>query len=268
MLDVLDHHLLLADQLIHFQRQLLAVGFHHHHQRLAGSVVGRLEAVDGLQRQQRQVLATHAQHAAIAGDGIDVGILRLQCLDHIGQWQDQGLVGSGDGHPVQDGQGQRQPDQGAGTAAQMAFDLDLTAQRLDVPAHHIHADATAGQLGDRIGSGEARLEDQVPDLAVAGRIGHGQATFACLGQDLFAVQATAVVGHFDDDMPALVRGGQGQRAGRWLAGRLALLRQLQAVVDGVAHQVHQRIGDLLDQPLVQFGAFAQGAQGDLLAQTA
>ena len=34
----------------------------------------------------------------------------------------------------------------------------------DLPAHHVHAHAAAGNVGDLCGGGEARLEDQVERL--------------------------------------------------------------------------------------------------------
>lgn len=70
------------------------------------------------------------------------------------------------------------------------------------------------------------------------------------------------------DVAALVRCRQGNRAGFVLAGGAARIGHFQAVVDRVAHQVHQRIGDLFDQALVQLGAFANGAQAHLLAEAA
>ena len=46
----------------------------------------------------------------------------------------------------------------------------------------------------------------------------------------------------------------------------ALGRQLDAVVAAVAHQVGQRVGDLLDQALVELGGLALRHQLDLLAE--
>src|SRR5690606_18091617 len=102
--------------------------------------------------------------------------------------------------------------------------LDFTAQGLDVPAHHVHAHAAAGQVGDLVGGGEAGLEDQVPDLGVGGVVRHLQAALDGLAEDPRAVQAAAVVGHLDHDVPALVRSGQGDGAGLVLAGGLAHVR--------------------------------------------
>ena len=147
-----------------------------------------------------------------------------------------------------------------------AFQLHFATQRLDVAADHVHAHAATGQVGDRFGGGEAGLEDQVPDLRVGGVLGYGQATLGGLGEDAFAIQAAAVVADFDDDVAALVRSRQGDGAGLVLARLRAHVGHFQAMVDRVADQVHQRIGDAFDQALVQLRAFADGAQAHLLAQ--
>ena len=46
----------------------------------------------------------------------------------------------------------------------------------------------------------------------------------------------------------------------------AIGRHFDPVITAVAHQVGQRVGDLFDQALVQFGRFTQGHQFHLLAQ--
>ena len=43
-------------------------------------------------------------------------------------------------------------------------DLDSAAQRVDVAAHDVHADAASGDLGDLVGGREPGLEDQHVDL--------------------------------------------------------------------------------------------------------
>ena len=46
----------------------------------------------------------------------------------------------------------------------VGVDVDPAAQRLDVAAHDVHADAAAGDVGDLLGGREARLEDQLMDV--------------------------------------------------------------------------------------------------------
>jgi hypothetical protein len=53
-----------------------------------------------------------------------------------------------------------------------------------------------------------------------------------------------------------------------LPAAAAFVRHFQAVIDGVAHQVHERVDDLLDHRLVQFRGFALRREPHLLAQPA
>ena len=84
--------------------------------------------------------------------------------------------------------------------------------------------------------------------------------------DAFGVDAAAVVADFDVDLAALVIGPQPDAAVARLAGRGAALGRFDAMVDGVAHQVRQRVTDRLDQSLVQLGLTALGLQADFLAE--
>ena len=89
----------------------------------------------------------------------------------------------------------------------LALQLDGAADLLDVGAHHVHADAAAGDAGHLGGGGEAGAEDELLDLL----LGHGR-EFGLGGQpggerlllDLVDVEAAAVVGDLDDDMAAFV----------------------------------------------------------------
>ena len=86
-----------------------------------------------------------------------------------------------------------------------------------------------------------------------------------MSRDALAVDARAVVGDLDDDAARAVQRRDAHDAFFGLAGREALLRGFQAVVDGVADHVGQRIGEALDDGLVDLGAFALGDEPDLLA---
>ena len=147
--------------------------------------------------------------------------------------------------------------------------VDPPAHRLDVAPHHVHAHAAPGDLGDLLGGGEAGGEDQVVDVVVARLLAvFDQPFVARLGEDGVAVEAAPVVGHLDDDAAALVVGAQPDGAVGRLAGGAARLLALDAVVDGVADHVHQRVGDLLDHAPIHLGAFAAGFHADELAGAA
>ena len=74
------------------------------------------------------------------------------------------------------------------------------------------------------------------------------------------------LGDLDDDLTTGVVGAQGHCALLTLPGGDALRGWLDAVVDGVAHQVGQRVLDRLEQRPVQLGLPTQHGEGDLALQ--
>src|SRR6185312_11526885 len=93
-----------------------------------------------------------------------------------------------------------------------------------------------------------------------------QVPLARLRKDAFLVETAAVVTDADRNAAALVARIEMHRAGGRLAGRRAHLRSLDAVIDAVADQVHQRIADLLEHGLVELGLLARELELDLLAE--
>ena len=132
-------------------------------------------------------------------------------------------------------------------------DRDAAAERSDVAAHDVHADPAPRKIGDFLGGREARFEDEAPHLLVGHRLVGRHAELARLGEDALAVEPAPVVGDLDDHAAAAVGGAHEERAAFGLAGGEAFLRRLDAVVDGVAHHVGERIDQQLDQLLVELG---------------
>ena len=146
-------------------------------------------------------------------------------------------------------------------------DFDAAAELLDVPPHDVHADAAARDVGRLVVGRKAGHEDEMEDLLVAQHfVRPDESALARLRQDAVALQAAAVVAHFHDDAAALVIRLERDDAGRRLARRDARLRHLDAVIHAVAHQVHERIADLLQHRLVELGLVADHLQLDLLAE--
>ena len=90
-----------------------------------------------------------------------------------------------------------------------------------------------------------------------------QALLERLGGDPVGVDPAAVVGDLDHDLAARVVRAQRQHALGGLAGGDALLGGLDPVVDGVAHEVGQRVLDGLEQPAVELGVATGHLELDL-----
>ena len=86
-------------------------------------------------------------------------------------------------------------------------DIDLAAELLQGPLHHVHAHAAARDVGDLLGRREAGQQDETVDFLVRQGIrGADKPVFDGLLTDLFPVQAPPVVGDLDDDVASPVEG--------------------------------------------------------------
>ncbi len=120
-----------------------------------------------------------------------------------------------------------------------------------------------------LGGREARREQELVDLLVGEhRAGRAQALLLGLGADACRVEPGAVVAHAHQHLGADMLGGQRDTPGRGLGGGGPAPGCLDAVVDGVADQVDERVGQPLDHGLVEFGVLAAGDELDRLAEIA
>src|SRR5690349_8042355 len=110
-----------------------------------------------------------------------------------------------------------------------ALDLQAAADRLEVPAHHVHADAAARDARRFGGRGEAGPQDEVLDLLLghAGELGLGrEAHRERLAPDLRDVEPAPVVADPHREITARAEGlerddaGLGLALGDTLRGRL------------------------------------------------
>ena len=104
-----------------------------------------------------------------------------------------------------------------------------------------------------------------PSLMCAACSGGDEAALKRLGADAVDVDAGAVIGHLDDYLAALMERAQEQASFGGLAGGEALLRQLDTMIDRVAHDVGQGIADRLDEGLVELGLLTLHLDAHLLA---
>ena len=199
-----------------------------------------LEAQQVVQVDQRQQPVAQAQHRACRRSARSTlpwmsprpCVLRAHQFDHADLRDGEALAAGLDDQRRDDRQRQRDLDGEGGALARRCFCRSMVPpMRLDVGLHHVHADAAAGDGGDRGGGGEAGAEDEALDLrlAHAGQFGLGrQAVRQHLGADLVDRQAAAVVGDLDDDVAAFVERVQRDVAGLRLAGGAAFGRAFPA----------------------------------------
>ncbi len=93
-----------------------------------------------------------------------------------------------------------------------------------------------------------------------------QALFHRLLAQHLGVHPLTVVFDRQQYVVALLGGGEYYPAAPGLADLLALGRRLDAMIDCIAHQVHQWIGQCIDQVLVEISVFADQLQIDLLVE--
>src|SRR5690606_29661630 len=110
---------------------------------------------------------------------------------------------------VENGQCQRPRDKESAAVATLGVHLAAAAYLFDVATHHVHAHPAARHVGDDVGGGEAGQEDEIVDIGL-GQFGIGadQLFLQGLFQDLFGIEAGAIVGYTDHHAAALVRSAQ------------------------------------------------------------
>src|SRR5690606_6479869 len=147
--------------------------------------------------------------------------------------------------------------------ANFRLDVDGAAKLFNVGFHHVHADAATGGVGDNGGGGEARLEDEEADFLI--RHAHQLAfvnhtAFKGDFLDLHDIHAVAIIGDGDDDVVALVHGGQLNITGFRFATLNPGFWRFDTVINRVANQVDQGVADCLNHRFINFGVAADNAQ--------
>ncbi len=105
-------------------------------------------------------------------------------------------------------------------------------------------------------------------LSLSPVAGCDQAALNGFGEDTFAVESAAVVGDLDHHQPGLMLRLEQQARGGGLAVALPVFGTFDAVIERVAHHVHQRIGELFDDGAVEFDIVALRFHHDVLAELA
>ena len=153
--------------------------------------------------------------------------------------------------------------------ARRPLGLDGAAEFLNVGPHHVQADTPARERCDLIAGGETRLKQQVqgrPARQVRRPRGGDEPLADRRLRDAREVDAPAIVLDGEDHLAGSLDGAQAQHADPRLAGRLPLGGRFQPMVQRVADQVRQRVGEGIEHAAVQLQLATADFQAHLPVQ--
>ena len=166
-----------------------------------------------------------------------------------------------------DRQGERQADRERRSASWFGADVDRPVQRFDPALDDIHPHATAGDVGDRLRRAESRgarcTERAVARSGVRPRLAETrpfETIFLRIRSQSIPLPSSLTVittlfprcDAWSETVPD-----------RGFARRLSTIGRFEAVIDRVADHVDQRVGQLVDHPLVELGLLAFDLERDL-----
>jgi len=135
-------------------------------------------------------------------------------------------------------------------------------------ADDIHADAATRNFG-YLGSGaESRLENKIERFLVGqalGLFGFQDSLLNSAGPQGDRINAPAIVTDFDNNLRALVISIEIDRAASWLAGGQTFISGLNAMVHGVANQMHERFSKGIENALIEICVLAGKFESHILA---
>src|SRR6266446_951941 len=263
--EVLDDDFVLAEDFLDNQADLAIAGVGHNHAEIA---------VDGFERRQAEIgvqTDNFGDHVAnlsqqLAAHVFDlVGAEPANFLDHGERKREAGAAAAHEQRGGDD-QGQWNFQRELGSLAARALDVDFAVQHIEIGAHNVQADAAAGELGLCGRGGKAGVKEHLAEIAVGQAVRGLRRDEAALdGAQLHAIviDAAAVVFDFNVNVIATMVRAEGNFAGFGLSGGAADVGVFDSVSNGVAHQVHEGIGNLLDDAVVQLGFTAGEIEFDL-----
>ena len=172
-------------------------------------------------------------------------------------------------HCLNDRKGKRQLDLEDGALIDVGLNVNMTRKGLNLAADNVHADAASGNIGNLLRSREARQEDEADRIRIVETIClllRNHALLDRLAADLARINARAVIRDHDDDVVPLMPRDETDFTDARLSLFLACIRALNAVVERVAQEVHDRIADLVDNGTIQLGLLTLDREVDLLAE--
>ena len=151
------------------------------------------------------------------------------------------------------------------------LDIDRSIQFRNPRLDDIHAHAATRNIRNDFGRAETGAPDEIDDLAVRQAVGDRlRATrprSTICWRSLLDIDAFAVVANRDQDVIAAVGRFEARlRRPPDLPLAVADLGRFDPVVDRIADEMHQRIAQFVDHPLIELGFFSVNFELDLLPE--
>ena len=257
-----DDHVALADQTVHLEG-VPSRGVGEDHQGPTG-FHARAHSEGFGQQLDRDGLSVHADDAAPFGMSGLRGSMGLR-KHHPMEGQRKALAAGIDEKAAQDGCGDRDDDPELGAGAGLGSHLDPAMGRFDIGPDNVEADTSSGHVSDERGGGQAGFQGQPEEFLGRHPVGVDTASRRLLSHAVH-IDAPAVIGHRDDHVRAQLHGVQPDGGLRGFAGPFPLVGEFDAMVDRIADQMHQRVGELVQHASIQFGVDSLCLPPDVLAQ--
>ncbi len=191
-------------------------------------------------------------------------MLSLQHAHDSLQRQREGLSGDGDDEAGNDSEsdGYDNPELGAG--ARMIHNLDRAVDSRDGRGHDVESDASTRLLGEDLRRRDPGTEDQVQRFFF-GEGAHVDPRLGGCRPDRGDVDAGAVVADRNHDLGPDLRRMEPDHGLHRLAGRAALVGELDAMPDRIPDEVEKRRNELLEHPSVDLDVLAGHLPAHVLA---
>ena len=273
--EVFHHHLLAANDLIDVQGDaLLRAADDDDVLRAAARALARVlarlfAACMQLQQGTQPKELQHALAEWVVAAGIGCCHFGLVGASHhfhqSGRHGHHGVATAQHDH-LRDGGGQRQHQFEGRALTAGGGGFNASADGVHIRAHHVHAHATTGQLGDFFGGGKPGREDEAGQLGVvAGRMRIQQTRGDGFVANARQVQPGAVVAEFHAHFVAVLRDQHRDRADSVFARSGANFGQLDAMGHAVAQQVFERCRHAVQHTAVDLNRAADDIESHLLA---
>src|SRR5690606_24512850 len=203
----LDHHLFLTDQLIHHKTDTTGTDTDDNNVSFVLQTFALCAFDEPLfQMEQRYGLITDGD-AFLTVHHVALAQIHMENFVHVGQRQSECLLAEHDHQGRHDREGQRHFDNQASALANGRLDFNTAVELGNLGLYHIHADTTAGHIGNFFLGREARCKDQVERFGVRQAIGGifvKHASLDCDATQFHGVHTGTIVGDGQENMIALL----------------------------------------------------------------